>query len=106
MKTQNGVYLTSDGSWEIQKDEDASLPYWWNWTDWLLAGDAIALASITIEDSTTLVNPGGATIHDGNKVEVMLQGGAARERARVVCHIVTTAGLEDDRTLFVRIVEK
>ena len=101
----DGFFRTSKGEWEIRKDPDAVLPYVFDWTDWLGA-DTLDSAQIIIADSATLALVGGYVIVDNTKVQITLTGGAARDRAKITCRILTTGGDIDDRSFYVRIAER
>lgn len=108
MDEERGFYWTVDGEREIKKDPDAELRYVFDWTDWLGA-DTISQAAIAITDTdvdTPLAVDGVPTIVSGVKVQVRLTGGAVKDRAKVACKITTAAGDVDERTFFVRVVER
>lgn len=86
----------------FEKDPDAVLDYQFDWSDWLPDGDTIDSYTVTEEDGIT-VDSDSAT---STAVTVWLSGGAAGENYNVVCHIVTTAGREDDRTAVIVVKEK
>lgn len=110
----DGFYRTSDGAQEIRKDADAILDYTFPWSDWL-DGDAIDSAEITIAGSETMdlasnldhaSIPAAGYVISGGSVVVWLKGGEVRDRAAVSCLITTTAGRTDERTFYVRVVQK
>jgi hypothetical protein len=110
----DGFYRTADGAQEIRKDADAILDYTFPWTDWL-DGDTIDSAAITIADSPTMelasdqdhaAIPAAGYVISGGSVVVWLKGGEVRDRAAVSCLITTAAGRTDERTFYVRVVEK
>lgn len=76
-------------------DPDANLPYGVDWTSWLADGD-------TIQTSTWMVPAGlvkgDEDVADG-QATVWLSGGTAGDSYSVTNHIVTTQGMEDDRTI-------
>lgn len=76
-------------------DPDARLDSSWDWSAWLSAGETITTA--------TVAPVAGLTISEvavyGGKPTVWINGGTAGQTYAVTCHIVTTAGREDDRTL-------
>jgi hypothetical protein len=84
------------------KDPDAVLDYEFDWSDWLATGDGIASHTVTPDTGLT-VDSDSAT---STAVTVWLSGGTVNENYNVVCHIVTTAGREDDRTAVIAVQEK
>jgi hypothetical protein len=85
-------------SHRFAKDPDSLIDYQIDWTAWL-DGDTIATsawmatAGITIDSDT----------NTNTVATVWLSGGTLGERYEVTNRIVTTAGREDERSLFVRI---
>jgi hypothetical protein len=84
------------------KDPDAVLDYGWDWSDWLEGGEIISTYLVTV--------PSGITKDSDSKtdsiVTAWLSGGTLGEIYTVLCHIVTDAGREDDRTIYVAIRNK
>lgn len=85
----------AEPTWQRTHDPDADLPYGINWTAWL-AGDTIATSTWTVSGS-------GVTLHDDDNTTtattVWAAGGTEGTKYDLTNHIVTTAGLEDDRTI-------
>lgn len=79
----------------FRKDPDAKLDYSVNWSNWLVDGDHVVDATITVPPGLELVS----TTVSGQSVIFWLRGGADGQVYRVVCHVVTAAGREDDRTV-------
>lgn len=83
------------------KDPDAVLDYQVNWFRWLIEGDFITAVAfdpdsgITVEDSS----------FTDTTTTVWLSGGTVGVTYKVVCHITTDAGREDDRTLQIAVKE-
>jgi hypothetical protein len=90
---------------ELTKDPDARLDYAWSWVDWL-AGDTIESFAFEVDP------PNGVTIDeqsinpDKNIVVAWIAGGVIKTAVGVTCHIVTTAGRVDDRTISLWIDEQ
>lgn len=78
-------------------DPDAVLDYPFNWSDWLPEGDAIESAVVTAESGITV--QGTPAVVGGTKVVPYVSGGTAGQSYDLTCHIVTTDGREDDRTM-------
>lgn len=85
------------------KDPQAKLDYAVDWSAWLDEDDD------TIGQSDWTV-PGGLTevsaSTTGTLATVWLSGGVVGEVYEVVNHIVTAAGREDDRTIFIHVADK
>ena len=84
------------------KDPSAVLDYAFDWTGWLAAGETIVGHTITADTGITVDS---STELDG-KVNVWLSGGTAGINYKVACLITTTAGRTDERTLWIRVVER
>ena len=84
------------------KDPSAVLDYAFDWTGWLAAGETIVGHTITADTGITVDS---STELDG-KVTVWLSGGTAGINYKVACLITTTAGRTDERTLWIRVVER
>lgn len=78
-------------------DPQAVLDYTWDWAAWLAAGETISAATIAPVDGITVGPP--AILGSGTSVTAWISGGSAGQRYCVTCHIVTTAGRQDDRTI-------
>ena len=84
------------------KDPSAVLDYAFDWTGWLAAGETITDHTITADTGITVDS---STELDG-KVTVWLSGGTAGINYKVACLITTTAGRTDERTLWIRVVDR
>ena len=86
-------------------DPDARLDYAFDWSAWLDSDDSETIASYTVA-----VASGDVTIdtdsEDAGVVTVWLEDGTASTRAKVTCHIVTSVGREDDRTMTLSIRQR
>lgn len=97
------------------KDPDAVLDYKWDFaaltngsgsSDWLDTGNSetISVKAITADTGITIDS---SSITDTNtSVTVWLSGGTAGTDYGVTCHITTSAGREDDRTINIRCQER
>lgn len=94
------------------KDPDAVLDYAWDWkalthgtglTDWLAAGETITAHTVTASAVTLTVD--SSAVVDG-LVTAWLSGGTVGIDYTVTCHITTSAGREDDRTMTIRVMER
>jgi hypothetical protein len=84
------------------KDPSAVLDYAFDWTGWLAAGETITDHTITADTGITVDS---STESDG-KVTVWLSGGTAGINYKVACLITTTARRTDERTLWIRVVDR
>lgn len=82
-------------------DGDAVLDWKFDWTTWLSTDETITSHEVTV-DGITL----DSTDADTTSVTAWLSGGVANTRAQATCHIVTNMGREDDRTIYIQIVER
>lgn len=84
-------------------DPNARLDYAFDWTPWLEDGETIDEATVTPEDGVTI--DGDPDITDG-LVTVWLHEGQLGKAPLVTCHVVTSAGREDDRSLRVTVQQR
>lgn len=85
------------------KDPDARLDYAFDWSAWLEDAETI--------ESYTLAVASGDVALDGDAeaagiITAWLIDGTDKTFAEVTCHIVTSLGREDDRTLGVNVAER
>lgn len=91
----------------ITHDPDAILDYVFNWTDWFSVNednDFIISQTVTVSDDLTLTS--SAISSDGMKVVAWISGGTVNDQSTAVCHIVTSAGRQDDRTMQLWVQER
>lgn len=86
---------------EFLKDPAAVLDYQWDWSAWL-AGDAIQSHALIV--ATGLIVESSS--HTGTAVTAWLSGGAVGVTYPVICHVLTAAGREDERTLLITVRER
>ena len=84
------------------KDPSAVLDYMFDWTEWLATGETIADHTITADTGITVDS---STESDG-KVTVWLSGGTAGINYKVACLITTSAGRTDERTIWIKVVDR
>ena len=84
------------------KDPSAVLDYVFDWTEWLAAAETITDHTITAD---TGITADSSTESDG-KVTVWLSGGTAGINYKVACKITTSAGRTDERTIWIKVVER
>lgn len=85
-------------------DPDAVIPYTWDWAPWLtdLGGDTIASFTLTVSGGMVV----DTSANDTTTVTAKLSYAAATGRNDVTCHIVTSAGFEDDRTIRFHVADR
>lgn len=89
----------------FEKDPDARLEYGIDWSTWL-GDDTIAASTWTADDGLTIETSPAPHVTDGKTV-VWLSGGQVRqEHYRVVNRITTAGGRVDERSLWVRVLER
>lgn len=96
----------------VTHDPNAVLDYKWDWasatnssgrTDWLETGETITAHTVTVVGCTL----DSSSITDSNtSVTAWISGGTVGAQASVTCHITTSAGRQDDRTIRLRIAER
>ena len=84
------------------KDPSAVLDYVFDWTEWLATGETITDHTIKADTGITV----DSSTEDDGKVTVWLSGGTAGINYKVACLITTTAGRTDERTLWIRVVDR
>ena len=85
------------------KDPSAVLDYVFDWKEeWLATGETITDYTITADTGITV---GSSTELDG-KIIVWLSGGTAGINYKVACKITTSAGRTDERTIWIKVVER
>lgn len=100
--------IKSNGKAVIPKDPNATLDYAFVWTDYLAdITDTIAAVEFVVDPSLTITNED----FDSHTATVWLSGGTVpaagvANELRVTCRITTTEGRIDDRSIFLKIVER
>ena len=84
------------------KDPSAVLDYVFDWTEWLATGETITDHTITADTGITV----DSSTEDTGKVTVWLSGGTAGINYKVACLITTSAGRTDERTIWIKVVER
>jgi hypothetical protein len=87
------------------QDPQAVLDYQFDWAGerpWLVAGDTISDATVTVTAGLTIEE----TVIAATTVTVWLKGGTVGASYNVTCHIVTAGGREDERTATVTIMDR
>lgn len=84
------------------KDPSAVLDYVFDWTGWLATGETIDTHTITVDTGLTK----DSSTESGGKVTVWLSGGTAGINYKVACLVTTSAGRTDERTLWIRVVDR
>jgi hypothetical protein len=78
------------------------LDFVFDWTEWLATGETITDHTITADTGITVDS---STESDG-KVTVWLSGGTAGVNYKVACLVETSAGRTDERTLWIKVVDR
>lgn len=87
----------------ILKDPNALLDYSFNWAAYLAPiGDTISSAVFVLSEGLVQTNSFFST----TAAAVWVTGGTVGTTARVTCRITTTSGRVDDRSVFLKIVER
>ena len=98
------------------KDPDAVLDYKFDWaaetngsgdTDWLDTDNTETItAGYTIEEETGIDVDSDARTDTNTSITIWLSGGTDGNDYDIICHIVTSAGREDDRTITIPVRER
>lgn len=86
----------------IDKKPAAILDYSFDWTDWLIGSDTISSHTVTV-DASSGVTLQATNVTSGKIVTAWLAGGTVGKKARVTCHIVTTGGRTDERSIYLNL---
>ena len=87
---------------QYTKDPSAVLDYVFDWTGWLGSGETISSRVVTVDTGLTK----DSDSESSGKVTVWLSGGTAGINYKVACKITTSAGRTDERTLWIRVVDR
>ena len=87
---------------QFTKDPSAILDWAFDWTDWLAAAETITDHTITADTGITVDS---STELDG-KIIVWLSGGTAGINYKVACLITTSAGRTDERTIWIKVMNR
>lgn len=88
--------------WSKVKDPQATRLAEWDWTSWLGTGETILTATVTPDTGITV----SSVTHNDTTVTCTVAGGTAGMTYRIVCHVTTTAGQQDDDTLTIRVRDR
>ncbi len=81
----------------FDKDPDAVLDYYIDWSEWLDETDSVASSTWTVPDGISA----DTNAYTATRTEIWLSGGTAGEWYHLTNHITTTDGREDDRTIII-----
>jgi hypothetical protein len=84
------------------KDPQAVLDYEFDWSAWLDVGETITTSTVSVPTGIVLDSHSEL----GGVVIAWLSGGTAGVLYRVVSHVVTSSGRQDDRTIRVSVQER
>ena len=84
------------------KDPSAVLDWAFDWTDWLATSETIANHTITADTGLKV----DSSAENNGKITVWLSGGTAGQNYKVACKITTSAGRTDERTIWIKVVER
>lgn len=87
----------------FEKDPDSKLDYGFDWTDWLMEGDTISTSTWAVDDSDLVDS---TPTNSSTGTSVWLDGGVAGTTYKVTNSIVTAQGREEDRSFYVRVIER
>ena len=85
----------------FDKDPDAVIDYTIKWSKYL-ATDTISTSSWILDDGITK----DSDTNDTTSATIWLSGGTAKTNYTVTNRIVTAAGITDDRSIIIRVMER
>ena len=88
----------------IAHDPQAKLDYAVDWSAWLQSGETISASTWTVPAGITEATPEPS--NTATVATIWLTGGTAGQLYTVTNHITTSMGREDDRSLFLRVIER
>jgi len=88
----------------ISHDPQAKLDYAVDWSAWLQSGETISESTWTVPAGLTEVTP--TPTPTGSVATIWLAGGTVGQNYMVTNHIKTSMDREDDRSLFLRVIER
>jgi hypothetical protein len=83
-------------------DPQATLVYGFDWADWLAENDSLATSTWTGDEGITI----GNDELDGTETRVLISGGTDKENYRITNHVVSALGLEDDRSILLKVRQR
>lgn len=86
------------------KDPAAVVDFELDWSSWLAEGDSITQSDWDIADGLTEIEE--RRNHTDSTATVWLQGGVAGEEYAVTNTITTAQGRVDQRTVYIRVMER
>lgn len=84
------------------QDPSAKIQRTFNWVDWLGAGETISSATVTADTGFIITS----VTHDTTTVTFTGSGGTAGQRYKIICHVITSSGEENDDTLTVLVLDQ
>ena len=97
-------YTDTDGLPTIDKDPDAVLDYSQDWSDWLspLSDTITGTPTWTVGAGLTKTSQSNTT----TSATAFISGGTVGSKEPVACKITTTGGRTDERTVYLKIVQR
>lgn len=83
-------------------DPDATLPFTKDWSRWLVEGETITAATMTVSEGATKQSES----HDATTTTAWLTAGVPGSTVTITYHVTTSAGHIDDRSDTVTIRER
>lgn len=103
MATLVETFSLTGGKYVIPKDPNAVLDYSFDWGPWLTRiNDTIASVEWIVETPLVLQSQNNSD----TAAIAFIAGGIAGKTLRVTCRITTVGGRIDDRSIFLKIVER
>ena len=95
--------ISASGKATILKDPQAKLDYVWDWAAWLIdISDTISSHLITVETGITL----DSSAIMASTVVAFISGGTVGATNKATCRITTAGGRIEERSIYIKIVER
>ena len=90
------------------KDPDASLPFGFDWSSWVTTGDSVASCTVSVTSPSGDGSPitAGTPSVSSNISSAVLSAGTAGNSYTVTFRVTTASGYIDDRSIFIRVVNR
>lgn len=82
---------------QILIDPDATLDVAFDWSDWLTESETISSFTVTATTGVTITTP--SPDETDGLITAWVTDGTPGSRPSVTCHVTTSAGRQDDRTI-------
>lgn len=101
--TAETYVIGSGGKPTIKKDPNATLDYTFDWGEYLaLISDTLALAEFLVDGTLVVVSQ----TFTPTAAQAFVSGGTIDDTETLTCRITTTGGRIDDRSVYLKIIDR